>query len=253
MAHCSRSQGQWRLHVAMARGWRSTAYEAFCPRPWATLTKQQTTSRTPWRSAAKRATGLSLAGPAVTTPIPYACDWVPAISARALLEHQLGETEAGDAYLNILLENFRAGAFDSGFQANYTVPAVVIPMVSYITGIGARFEFVEDFAQSVFSSKNVNPSAAEAVRIGLALIAAQRGDETAAKELYGALQPIAGTMAPSCSYGPGLAVDRIRGLLSRTMGNLDQASTHFEDALVKVSPRQTLIHRPSMQPVSAWR
>ncbi len=152
------------------------------------------------------------------------------MGARALVGYQLGETEAGDAYLNILFENYQAGAFDSGFQANHTVPAVVIPMVSYITGIEARFEFVEDIARSVFSSPDANPSATNAAHIGLALIAAQRGDETAAKELYGALQPIAGTMAPTCSYGPGLAVDRIRGLLSQTMGNLDQAADNFEHA-----------------------
>ena len=109
------------------------------------------------------------------------------IGARALLEYQLGETEAGDTYLNILFENFRAGAFDSTNQANYTVPAIMIPMVSYITGIAVRFEFVEDIARSIFSSPDANPSAAVAARVGLALIAAQRGDETAAKELYGAL------------------------------------------------------------------
>ncbi len=152
------------------------------------------------------------------------------MGARALLEYQLGDTAAGDAYLSILLENFRAGEFDSRFQQNYTVPAVVIPMVSYITGIAARFELVEDIARSIFSSPDANPSAAVAARVGLALIAAQRGDETAAKELYGALQPIAGTLAPTSIYGPGLAVDRIRGLLSQTMGNLDQAAGNFEDA-----------------------
>ena len=152
------------------------------------------------------------------------------IGARALLEYQLGETEAGDTYLNILFQNFRAGGFNSINQANHTVPAIVIPMVSYITGIAVRFEFVEDIARSIFSSPDVNPSATNAARIGLALIAAQRGDETAAKELYGALQPIAGTMAPTSIYGPGLAVDRIRGLLSQTMGNLDQAAGNFEDA-----------------------
>ena len=50
-------------------------------------------------------------------------------------------------------------------------------------------------------------------------------------EVYGAPQPITGTMFPQGNIGPGLSVDRLLGLLSQPMGNLDQASTHFEDAI----------------------
>lgn len=59
----------------------------------------------------------------------------------------------------------------------------------------------------------------------------QRGDTASAGELYGGLKPIIGTIAPQPSVGPGLAVDRLLGLLSQTIGNLDQAASHFEDAL----------------------
>jgi hypothetical protein len=67
--------------------------------------------------------------------------------------------------------------------------------------------------------------------MGLALVAVQRRNMMAAGELYGSLQPIIGTMAPHGNYGPGLAVDRVLGLLSQTMGNRDQAAAHFSDAL----------------------
>ena len=54
----------------------------------------------------------------------------------------------------------------------------------------------------------------------------KRRDPAVASELYGALQPILGTMSPD-----ELTVDRVLGLLSQTMGNLDQATAHFEDAV----------------------
>ena len=76
-------------------------------------------------------------------------------------------------------------------------------------------------------------------------MAVQRTDVTAASELYGALQPILGTMSPQSNVGPGLAVDRVLGLLSHTMGNLDQAATHFEDALA-------FCRKAGFRPELAW-
>ncbi len=49
----------------------STASWASCHRPWATLTKQQPTSRTPWLSAARRDSGPCLPGPAAITRTPF--------------------------------------------------------------------------------------------------------------------------------------------------------------------------------------
>ena len=76
-------------------------------------------------------------------------------------------------------------------------------------------------------------------------MAVQRKDTTAASESYGALKPILGTMSPQCGTCPGLAVDRLLGLLSHTMGNLDQASTHFEEAVA-------LCRKAGFRPELAW-
>ncbi len=61
---------------------------------------------------------------------------------------------------------------------------------------------------------------------GLALLAVLRGDEAASREQYSSLEPLQGFLnaETSCS-------DRVLGLLAQTMGNLDQAAAHFEDAL----------------------
>ena len=63
-------------------------------------------------------------------------------------------------------------------------------------------------------------------KAGLALLAVQKGDQSAAEEHYAYLQEQRGTMIETVS-----SVDRLLGLLSQTMGNTGQAMAHFEDAL----------------------
>jgi len=62
-------------------------------------------------------------------------------------------------------------------------------------------------------------------RVGLALIAVQRGDTASAEEQYTALAPVPGIMV---FY---IGTDQVLGLLSVTLGRLDQAVAHFEDSL----------------------
>ncbi len=50
--------------------------------------------------------------------------------------------------------------------------------------------------------------------------------QSAAEEIYAYLQEQQGTMMETIS-----SVDRLLGLLAHTMGKLDQAAAHFEDAL----------------------
>ena len=159
----------------------------------------------------------------------------PLLGSRTILEYQLGETDAGKAYMERLLDTIPGGWSNLPGEVTrttspvYSVPAVVIPVAAYITGGLDKFDVVEGLAQSIFASPDALPDINYSARMGLALIAVQRGDMEAASELYGALQPILGTMSPqNCA---GLAVDRLLGLLSHTMGNLEQASAHFEDAL----------------------
>ncbi len=77
-------------------------------------------------------------------------------------------------------------------------------------------------------------------KAALALLAVQKGDHSAAAENYAYLQGQRGTMIVPVS-----SVDRLLGLLSQTMGNLDQATSHFEDAL-------TFCRKAGYQPELAW-
>ncbi len=54
----------------------------------------------------------------------------------------------------------------------------------------------------------------------------ERRDVKAATQLYSALQTALGILVNHTING-----DRLLGLLAQTMGNLDQATGHFEDAL----------------------
>ena len=58
-------------------------------------------------------------------------------------------------------------------------------------------------------------------------MAVHKGDRSAAEEHYAYFQEHRGTMIETVS-----SVDRLLGLLSQTMGNLDPAAEHLEDALV---------------------
>ena len=75
-----------------------------------------------------------------------------------------------------------------------------------------------------------SPSAAQSVvgraRTGLALMSVQRCDVTAARGLYTTLESGRDSLR-----GLTLAAGHLLGLLAQTMGNVTQATAHFEDAL----------------------
>ena len=78
---------------------------------------------------------------------------------------------------------------------------------------------------TVVSSPAAVPLAASLARIGLSLVAVHRGDVGAAQENYAFFDSQRGIAYFDFS------VDRLLGLLSQTMGGLDQAAFHFEDSL----------------------
>jgi len=62
---------------------------------------------------------------------------------------------------------------------------------------------------------------------GPSLIAVEQGDAAAARERYDAL---VGAPGQEILIVTGISSHRLLGLLSHTMGDLDQAAAHFEDA-----------------------
>ena len=75
---------------------------------------------------------------------------------------------------------------------------------------------------------------------GLAFLAVQKGDQPAIEEQYSYFSSHQGTMIWTFA-----SVDRLLGILSQTMGHLDQSAVHFQDAL-------TFCRKAGYRPELAW-
>ena len=146
------------------------------------------------------------------------------LPSRILLEYQVGDFEQCEMYLERLMDVMRVAV--PGSTAAVQI-AWVIPEVARITGASDRFDIAKAAAEAVLSSPSVTPIDSGTARVGLALIAVQRADAAAASEQYAALQVLQGFRLRWANMSP----DRVLGLLAQTMGNMDQATAHFEDAV----------------------
>jgi DNA-binding CsgD family transcriptional regulator len=103
---------------------------------------------------------------------------------------------------------------------------MALAAIGRITGVHDRLEMAEAVATAPPSAQFVTPVYAISAKAGLALLAVQKGDQSEAAEHYDYLLEQKGTMIWTFS-----SVDRLLALLAQTMGNLDKAVEHFEDAL----------------------
>jgi len=147
------------------------------------------------------------------------------LARRAVFEYEVGDFDQGRVHLDRLLEIMRLTP--PGPRMPNTLSAQVIPLIARITGLVDRLELAEGAAQTVLSSPSVTLIVAQFAVCGLGLLAVLRQDVVAAQQQYDSLQHVRGT---TLQVGV-VAIDRMLGLLAHTMGDLDQAMTHFEDAL----------------------
>ena len=159
------------------------------------------------------------------------------LCTRVLLEYEVGVVSQGEVYIDRLLETMRLTT--PGPNSEHALTAVTIPAVTRITGVRDRFDVAEEAAKTVLSSPSVTPLMTMFARMGLALMAVQRGDASTAGELYTESKSLRGTIPWF------IAGDRLLGLLTQTMGDLDKAAQHFEDALA-------FCRRAGYQPELAW-
>ena len=143
----------------------------------------------------------------------------------AQLEYEIGDFDQGAAYLNRLIGPGSQPSPQSTLVAN-AVAAQLIPIVYRITGNLFRIDYAEAAAHATLSSRHAAPIFQSLAVVGLGILAAQRSDANMAAEQYSALEPFRRKMGVTF-----LLVDRVLGILAHTMGNLDQATGHFEDAV----------------------
>ena len=144
------------------------------------------------------------------------------LATRMVLEHEVGNEIKGNGYLERLVEAHRLVA--PGATFDYASVAAYLPVVARITGKVDQLHIAESAAATVLSAESVTPFVSRYARLGLGLMAVLRRDVEAAREQYASLGSAAGAYSL-------ISGDRVLGLLAQTIGDLDQAVAHFEEAL----------------------
>lgn len=147
------------------------------------------------------------------------------VSNRTILEYELGYFDQGDIYLERLIETMHLTPH--GPTLEHSLTCLAIGIAARITGVTRHFEIAEEAAGSVLSSLPPLSFFTQLTRTGLALIAAERGDATAAREQYDALISWRAALVPLnliCRH-------RVLGLLAQTLNRMEDAIAHFEESL----------------------
>jgi DNA-binding CsgD family transcriptional regulator len=155
--------------------------------------------------------------------LAVAPDYPNLVGLRALLEYERGNDDTGRVYVERLLEGVRRARPVA--NAEYVYTALVIPAVARIVHAPDWVRIAEGAANTTIAFPSATPIYMQAARIGLALIAIERGDVELAADQYSALEWQQGMCYLYVS------MDRVLGLLARTLGRLDKAADHFENAL----------------------
>jgi tetratricopeptide (TPR) repeat protein len=114
-----------------------------------------------------------------------------------------------------------------GPNDEYTLSAMLIPVIARITGETDSLDLAQETAQAVITSPHATPFMVGWATAGLPFLAVQKGDSDAAREHY----PVLESQRNALLIIFNVTADRILGLLSHTMGELDQAVDHFEAAM----------------------
>ncbi|MFQ6025969.1 MAG: protein kinase [Dehalococcoidia bacterium] len=149
----------------------------------------------------------------------------PLLGLAMHLASDLGNLQQVEVYRDRLAEVMRNYRFSWG--ASHAVTSLEVPLTARITGALEGLELALASADSILSSDNMTPEQNGFAWLGLAVKAILEGDQEFAAEQYDRLLPYRGIVWPHSLT----AVDRILGLISHSLGNLDTAMEHFEDCL----------------------
>ncbi len=158
-----------------------------------------------------------------------------------LLEFEVGNFSVGQTYLDQMVE--RADSRHSHELVEMSSfelvnAALALSLVARTTNNLERLELAESMGGIALAS-NIPPAGTVRARMALAVISVLR-DDPAAAEHYDALVPWSG----QCLFQT-MASDRFLGLLSQTVGNLNQSGGHFDDSL-------SFCRKAGYRPELAW-
>ncbi|MBQ09955.1 MAG: hypothetical protein CMJ45_00190 [Planctomyces sp.] len=158
-----------------------------------------------------------------------------ALAQRSLMEYELGNPGQGQHYLERYLQ-----AIQTAMDFHAIIHINFINLTDQVTG-QEHLEETRARAQVMLSPSQNYPALQAVARFALGRLAVHSGDRPQASEHYEYLLPHRGSVL----WHVDGVVDRLLGLLSQTMGNSDQATAHFEDALA-------LCRKAGYRPELAW-
>jgi len=145
---------------------------------------------------------------------------------QVMLEYQVGDFDQGEVYIERLLEVMQITTPGPNLDTVYF--ALAVSQAAQITGTSKRIDTANMAAEAALSSTSAPFVATLVATTAQAILSIKQGDAAAAAELYTVLKSESGTLL---SNNSDISVDRLLGMLAQTMGNLDQAANHFEDAV----------------------
>ncbi len=122
---------------------------------------------------------------------------------EVLLESQLGNIDETGVMLEQYLEALSLSP--SGPTTSYARASAMIPFINRISHGADRSDLARKWAETVLASPSVAPLLTFDARVGIALLAVQQDDVTAAREQYAELESEQGTIwSRVMAAGPGV-------------------------------------------------
>lgn len=149
------------------------------------------------------------------------------LAMRVALEYQVGNWDEANAFFRRHIEVTSTTGLGAASLA-YGMQAVIMTLGTQAAELITDLEHARTIAERLLSSPTRLPNSEYAARMALGLIAVKDGDAAAAAETYTALSS---AQIHLTAFSAAISNDRILGLLSQTIGQLDDAATHFEEAM----------------------
>jgi len=142
-------------------------------------------------------------------------------SVLAMAHYQTGDFDKGKAYMNAMT------AAGDRIDLAGSLWSLVAACFCYISGETDLLTEVEAIARDAIADAELSPLFSWQAQAALAQVDVLRHEASTAAEQYAALKPYPNAV----TLTGAICADRLLGLLANTMGNLEDAVAHFEDAL----------------------
>ena len=143
-------------------------------------------------------------------------------AAWAILENEVGHRTEARRRLKAV-----TGGGDDRDVERLSMAAFISASIGRTTENGRMLDAAEKLGRDTLDIGGASNHAEARAKIALAVVAVECGDRASVREQYDALLAYRGVM----TNGHPPVTDRVLGLLAQTLGRIDDAARHFEDAL----------------------